>query len=293
HFDLVVQKKTGGEFPVLLTSYYEPVIPASRVRNARFFQPLYQKPESLISVSLTQYKRTFPRWSLWQSETPNRMRGRLTNSNQVVPFYSRRQIDSMGWLQGQAKVIAYVDPVDAFFLQIQGSGALEFRKGKYQTVGYANQNGHDYYAIGRALLDVIPREKMSMAAIRDHLNTMEPKQRYDFMNLNPSYVFFRKLSGRGQTSLGTEVVDGRTLASDPRVYPRGHYSLLQFQPKRLRVSSHKGLVSRFVVHQDTGGAIKGPARADLFWGRGSEAEAIAGEVKNPSRIFVLIPKPSL
>ena len=289
-FDVFVHEQQGEDFQLLLTSYYEPVIKASTVRNDKYFQPLYENPESLIAVSLRSYEKTFPGWSLWQVETPSRMRGRLNADNQVVPFYSREQIDKRGLLSGQAKVIGYVEPIDAFFLQIQGSGALEFEDGRVQTVGYANQNGHDYYAIGRALLDVIPKHKMSMGAIRDYLEGLDPKQQYEFMNLNPSYVFFRKLKGRGQTSMGTEVVDGRTLASDPKVFPRGHLSLLQFQAKGLGAISQSGTVSRFVVHQDTGGAIKGPLRADLFWGRGREAEATAGKVKNWGRVYVLIPK---
>ncbi|NQZ00823.1 MAG: MltA domain-containing protein [Bdellovibrionales bacterium] len=290
-FEVVARAEQGAEYRALLTSYYEPVIQASKFRNERFFQPLYEKPDSLVSVSLKSYERVFPRWSLWQVPAPNRMRGRLTDGNTVVPFYSRKQIDTQGLLTGQAKVIGYVDPVDAFFLQIQGSGSLRFGADKMQTVSYANQNGHDYFAIGRALLNVIPREKMSMAAIREALMAMEPRQRYEFMNLNPSYVFFRKLKGRGQTSLGTEVVDGRTLASDPKSYPRGHFSLLQFRVKGLGLKI-KDVASQVVVHQDTGGAIKGALRADLFWGRGAEAESIAGKVKNPARIFVLVPKPA-
>jgi membrane-bound lytic murein transglycosylase A len=295
---------------VFITSYFEPVIEGSKKRNGRFTQPLYAPPDDMVLVDLSSFVTVRPSLGalqenvLEQRSRQNFLRGRLTRSAtpgrppQVVPYLDRAAITA-GVATKDAripsKILAWVDPIDAFFLEIQGSGVVRMSDGKEMKVGYAAQNGHPYVAIGRHLLDKIPKEKMSMQAIEAHLRSLSPEEAQKVMNLNPSFVFFQELPNAGLAYLGTEVVSGRTIATDHGYFPKGVLAFLEFErpvfsslqdesPREWKRSS------RFVLDQDTGGAIRGPHRVDLFWGRGAEAKQAAGVMRNRGRLVYFVPK---
>lgn len=304
HFDAyeVYGGKQWGE--VLVTSYYEPVIDGALKSTERFTQAIYQTPKDLVEVDVTSFEKVRPELAklrelpFEQRSAQNVLRGRLISEGvrqRVVAMPDRREIDR-GSVKVQSQPLAYVDPIDAFFLEIQGSGVIRLKNGRELKVGYAAQNGHPYVPIGRFLLERIPKEKMSIQAIEDHLRSLPEAEAKTLMEQNPSYVFFRKLETAGQTFFGTEVIAGRTIATDQSLFPKGSLAFLEFEKPQFASSSDKeptswGPSSRFVVDHDTGGAIRGPHRVDLFWGRGGEAKRHAGVMKNPGRLIYFVPRP--
>lgn len=290
---------------VFITSYFSPVLSASRTRTPQHTQPLYGIPDDLVRLRIDRFVERFERFSFLEDDKIARGRlqtlyGRVASgghgrTSELVPYYSRSEIDSGGRLRGKRLEIAWVDPVDAFFLQIQGSGKIRFADGEERIVGYAAQNGHDYVAIGKFLFEWIPKEKMSLWAIENHLRSLSYAERMNILYKNPSYIFFRGLPGKPETSFGTEVVDGRTIATDKAFFPRGALAFMEFErpvfetPSSVEPSQWEP-VSRFVVNHDSGGAIKGARRVDLFWGEGKDASRHAGVMKNWGKFFYLVPK---
>jgi membrane-bound lytic murein transglycosylase A len=286
---------------VFITSYYEPVIPGSRKHTERFSHPIYAAPKDMVLVDLQSFSKAKPSLlqgrPLEQRSSENILRGRLTTdkdgSQRVVAYPSRSEIYS-GAIKNQ-KILAWADPIDVFFLEIQGSGLVHFEDGKDIKVGYASQNGYPYFPIGKSLLDVIPREKMSMQAIEAYLRSLPPAKAQKIMENNQSYVFFRELETAGVTFVGAEVVPGRTIATDQMYFPKGALAYLEFEKPVFTSPSATEpkewqKTSRFVFDQDTGGAIRGPARVDLFWGRGPVARQSAGVIKNKGRLVYFVPK---
>ena len=203
-----------------------------------------------------------------------------------MPFHDRAAIDA-GALDGDNLAVVWVDdPVDAFFLHIQGSGRIALADGSELRVGYAAQNGHAYTAVGLILIDdgEVTREAMSMQAIRTWL-AANPDRARDLMNRNRSYVFFAVLDGDGPLgSEGVALTPGRSLAVDRRFLPMSvplwlDSTLPGEQPLR-----------RLMIAQDTGGAIRGPVRGDVFWGYGEDAADIAGRMKSRGRYYLLLPR---
>ncbi|HSG31277.1 MAG TPA: MltA domain-containing protein [Thermodesulfobacteriota bacterium] len=304
----VYGKEKWGE--VLITSYYEPVLDGSTVKSGGFTQPLYSVPDDFVTIHMGKFVDTFDKLSPIKDEVLDShnnikvLRGRVSQpyveggSQNVVPYYTRKEIDSEGKLSGRGLELAWVDPIDAFFLHVQGSGTVLFDDGTKLRLGYASKNGYPFYAIGKHLLDTIPKEKMSMQSIEQYLRSLPESEMRDILNLNKSYVFFRELETRPITSFGTEVVDGRTIATDKRFFPMGTLAFLQFEkpvfdgPESRHPSGWKK-ASRFVLDHDTGGAIKGTHRVDLFWGSGKEAGQSAGVMKQWGKLFYLVPKDSL
>lgn len=299
----VYGRENWGE--IFMTSYFEPVIAGSRKPSAKFSQPLYGVPKDLVVVDMAAFAATFPSLNspsnTEQKSKQSVLRGRLVPTARtgeparIVPFYDRKQIDSDNALKTQNLELAWVDPVDSFFLQIQGSGVVTLDDGSELRVGYAAQNGHPYVAIGAHLLNVIPKEKMSMRALEAHLRSLPRAEMQKILELNPSYVFFQQLPGAGQTFLGTEVVPGRTIATDHTYFPKGTLAFLQYDRPVFATNTDVDPVewkksSRFVLDQDTGGAIRGPGRLDLFWGRGDAAKQAAGVIKNTGRLYYFVPK---
>lgn len=294
---------------VFITSYFEPVIDGSRYPTERFSEPLYGIPKDMVAIDLGSFEAVRPSLSALrdkkfeQRSVSNVLRGRLLPSPEpglpprVTVFPDRSQITA-GVLNGQAIELVWVDPIDAFFLEIQGSGVVRVEDGSELKVGYAAQNGHPYVAIGKFLLDKIPLEKMSMQAIEAYLRSLPRDEAQRIMNLNPSYVFFRPLPNAGISFLGTEVRPGRTIATDRSLFPKGALAFLEFE-KPVYTSAVATTpaqwvhASRFVLDQDTGGAIRGPGRVDLFWGRGAEAKRAAGVMRNKGRLFYFVPRPGL
>lgn len=300
----VYGKDEWGE--VLITSYFHPVIPGSRTQTSRYSQPLYSVPHDLVNIHLDEFVKGVETLSpirdqvLEQTSQLGVLRGRLVPSESgdaptVLPYYTREEIESKQVLKEQSVELAWVDPIDAFFLHVQGSGTVRLEDGEELRLGYASKNGYPFVAISKYLLDVIPGGKMSMQAIDGYLRRLPEGEMRKILNKNPSYIFFRELNGKPVTSLGTEVVDGRTMATDPRFFPKGALAYMKF-PKP--VFADENLIepigwkptSRFVLDQDTGSAIRGPHRVDLYWGSGKEAGRYAGVMKEMGRLYYLVPK---
>ena len=293
---------------IFMTSYFEPIISGALKKTKKYTQPLYGLPEDMVFVKVYDFAERFPQLlarpeALASQKFREGLRGRVVKSTepslpQVVPYYPRAGIDSTEMpLKKTSKIIAWVDPVDAFFLHIQGSGRVQIEGAKAREirVAYAGQNGHDYAAIGQFLFDLIPKEKMSLQKIESHLRSLPPDQMQELMNKNPSYVFFTSTDKKAVTYFGNEAQAGRTIATDAKYFPKGALALLEFDhPVFASATSEEPSefkkVSRFVFDQDTGGAIKGPGRVDLLWGSGPEAKQHSGVIKNRGRLYYLFPK---
>lgn len=267
------------------TGYYEPVIPGSLVGGDRYRAPLYAVPDDLLVIDLGPWTEA----GLLPDDLDNkRLRGRLSG-RRVVPYDDRESIYYGRSLESRAEVLAWVgDHVDLAFLQIQGSGLIRLDDGRLLRVNYAEQNGHPYRAVGRILLDRIPREEMSLQSIRAYLRD-HPGEVPAILNYNPSYTFFRIVPEGPLGSIGRPLTAGRSVAMDARVSPPG--GIVYFQTfYRPAGDEEEGPVEvgRFGVVQDRGGAIRGHGRADIFWGSGEEAERIAGPMRNEGRLFLIV-----
>ena len=286
-FNLYRASGRAGNKKVLFTGYFEPVFEARLAPDETFRNPIYRRPGDLVKIDL----------SLFSEELRGRSIVARIEGSKVVPYYSRKQIAVEKALEGRGLEIAWLkDPVDVAFLQIQGSGRLELEGGKSMSVGYAERNGHPYRALGRYLVEqgFMKMEEVSMQSIRECL-ARHPEIVDDTLNYNPSYIFFRNLGDRSALgNLNVPVTPERTVALDYRLFPPG--ALAFIKSKKPRVNEQGEITgwedfSRFVVNQDTGGAIRGAGRADLFWGSGAYAELAAGHMKHEGELYVLIKKP--
>lgn len=262
----------------LFTGYYEPELNGARARTGRYAVPLYVRPQDLVMVDLGLFRDHLK---------GERIAGRVKNGR-LYPYEDRASIED-GALAGKGLELVWVDdPIGAFFLHIQGSGRIRFEDGSVMRVGYAGQNGHSYYAIGRELIKrgVLTRDTVSLEAIRGWLQT-HPDEAAELMNLNPSYVFFQEL--KTQQPLGGEGVPltpGRSLAVDSSKVPYGIPVYLMADAP----TDDGEKLQRLMVAQDTGGAIRGAVRGDVFFGYGDEAEYAAGHMKSKGRYWLLLPK---
>jgi membrane-bound lytic murein transglycosylase A len=274
------------EGEVLFTGYYEPHLHGRLQPDDEFRFPIYALPEDLIKIDLSTFNEKYAGESIV---------GRYTGET-VVPYYDRREIDEQNALADKAQPLAWIkDPVDVFFLQIQGSGKIFLDTGEVINVHYNGSNGRPYRSIGKLLIDEqkIPQEEMSMQKIRSYLHE-HPEEMAPVLNHNPSYVFF-KLEPEGPLGyLNVLLTPGRSVALDRRIFPPA--ALVFVQTKKPVVDSAGQIdswadCSRFALNQDTGGAIRGPGRADLFWGSGPYAEIAAGHMAHAGKLFFLILKP--
>lgn len=268
-----VQVGAGSAF---VTGYYEPEIAGSRTMRPGFDVPVYRRPSDLVEVDLGQFSDDLK---------GKKVRGRVDGGN-LVPYYDRAAIES-GALAGQGLEIAYVvDAAEFFFLQVQGSGRLRLPDGGVMRIGYDTQNGRGYVGIGKLLLDrgELQRGQASMQGILDYLRA-DPVRGAAVMNENPSWVFFRELTGPGPLgALGVPVTGRASVAADPKYVPLGapvFLSLDRAEPNGLWIA------------QDTGGAIKGANRFDSFWGAGDEGRAIAGGMAARGSALLLLPRTSI
>lgn len=287
---------------VFSTGYYDPVIPGSRKRTSTFTQPLYKSPPDLVSIDLVAYAETFPeneqlqKIRTEQKTLKPQWRGRyIADEKKVVPYHPRATMNEA--LAGKKLELAWVDPVDASFLQIQGSGVVEFSKTDRIRVGYDSQNGHKYEALGKFLFHVIPKEQMSMQRIRQYLNSLPSAEKEEILQKNPSFVFFQELKGLSLTFSGAEVTAQRTIASDQFLFPKGTLNFLQielpvFPDETAFEPSQWESKPRWVFDQDTGGAIRGGGRIDLYMGQGPGPERLAGVMKRTGSMWVVAPKQS-
>ncbi len=284
-FDVYRATGSGLKGTVLFTGYYEPVLKASLTETPEYRYPIYRAPQDLLIVNLERFRDRY---------RGERLVGRI-DKGEVVPYYSREEIDGEGALKGRGLEIAWFsDPVDIFFLHIQGSGKICPVGGRCFQVSYALSNGRPYRSIGKYLMDrgkILPGN-LSAQAIRQYLRE-NPEEQREILYYNESYVFFRMVKEGPVGSLDVPVTAGRSIATDQTVFPKG---ALAFIRTRKPLVDPEGRIlawvsfSRFVLNQDTGGAIAGPARVDLFCGTGDEAGAVAGYMKEEGDLYFLVKK---
>ncbi|HTT98225.1 MAG TPA: murein transglycosylase A [Rhizomicrobium sp.] len=263
----------------LFTGYYEPQLHGSRTKHDRYQAPVYGLPDDLLNVDLGAFRDTLK---------GERIAGRLVDHT-LVPYATRAEIDAKG-LASSHTLFYGDDPVAVFFLHIQGSGRVVFDDGTSARVAYAGQNGHPYTAVGKTLITMgaLKRENVSMQSIAAWLHT-HPSQARAVMESDASYIFFKETPLGDPTlgSPGTESVPltpDASVAVDNKVHPLGVPLFIS-----TTTPDGKPLHGLFVA-QDTGGAIKGSVRADIFFGFGHRAESLAGEMKQRGAMFVLLPK---
>ncbi len=272
---------------VLFTGYYEPMLSGRTHRNETYRYPVYARPEDHTTIDLSLFHADFK---------GRKIVGRYTNQR-VIPYYDRRKIDQSAALKGKAPVLAWVkDEVGLFFLQIQGSGKIFLENGSVINVHYHTANGHPYRSIGKLLIDKgkIPREEMSMQRIRSYLHD-HPDEVEAILHYNPSYVFFKIEKSGPLGYLSVKLTPGRSIALDRRIFPP---AALCFIKTKIPFVDGTGKISswndgnRFTLNQDTGGAIRGAGRADLFWGNGAYAEIAAGHMQHRGDLYFLVLKPT-
>lgn len=263
----------------LVTGYYEPLLHGARTRGGAFQTPLYKVPDDLITVDLA---------SVYPTLKGMRLRGRLVGKT-VVPYGSRAEIERA---RIPGKELLWVDdPVEAFFLEVQGSGRVELDDGSTVRVAYADQNGYPYKAIGRWLIDQgeLASSQASAQGIKAWI-VAHPERKQELLNVNPSYVFFREErlpdpSVGPKGALGVALTPGRSVAIDASLLPLGAPLFLSTTEPNSDVP-----LQRLMMGQDTGGAIKGAVRADFFFGFGAQAAENAGRMKQRGQVWALLPK---
>ena len=260
-----------GQAPAFITGYFEPQIAGSRTRMPGYDVPVYRRPPDLVDADAAAI-----------AAGATIKRGRMENGV-LVPYYERSEIEE-GALAGRGLEIAWAaDPIEFFFLQIQGSGRLLQPDGSVIRIGYAAQNGREYVGIGKLMKDrgLLGPGQTSMQGIVAWLRA-HPEEGRAIMRENKSYIFFQELTGPGPLgSLGLPVTGRATVAADPKFVPLGAPVLL---------SVDRPEATGLWVAQDTGGAIKGANRFDTFWGAGTEAATIAGGMTARGKAYLLLPK---
>jgi len=276
-------EQSGGE--VLFTGYYQPVIEGSLEESPVYRYPIYGRPADLLDADVGSFGPELQR---------ERIMGRV-EGRRFVPYFSRHEIDELGWLKGKGIEIAWAkDPVDLFFLHIQGSGLLRLQDGRLLQLNYAASNGRRYTSIGKVLLDQkrIREEEISMQSLRRYLRD-HPEEQDQIFSENQRYIFFRVVEEGPVGSLGVPLTAGRSIATDKRLFPKAALAFIVTQGPLLDSSGK--LVgwepfSRFVLNQDTGSAIRGRERVDLYFGTGPEAAAAAGYMKSTGKLYFLMKK---
>ncbi len=279
YFNVYTATNLDGSDTGMITGYYQPILKGSKVKTAQYKVPLYTTPKDLITVDLSE---------VYPELKSKRLRGKLAG-NKLVPYLSRAEIDGQDSPLAGNEIVWVEDPVEAFFLEIQGSGIIHFDNGDIMQIGYADQNGYPFKAIGSTLIQKkeITMAEASMEGIKNWARKNISKLR-EFLNINASYVFFRKLPNDlpGPIgALGVSIEAERSVAIDPKFIPLGAPIFLSTtQPNTTDP------LERLMVAQDTGGAIRGGVRADFYWGSGDEAGRKAGNMKQQGKIWTLLPK---
>jgi len=284
-FEVVQSPGRDERGEVLFTGYYEIELEGSLVPSAAFPYPVYKRPPDLVDVATTPPHTGGERRNVW------------ANQGLGAPYYTRREIDGEGKLRGRGLELLWLrNPVDGFFLHVQGSGQIRLPNGQVQRVHYAASNGHPYYSIGRVLLEEgsVPRAAMSLQGLRRYFHDY-PQETARVLYRNPRYIFFRPVAQGPQGNLGVLLVPGRSIATDQRLFAPGGLAFVQLQQP---VFNARGEITtwrpaaRFVFNHDTGNAITGPGRIDLFWGHGPKAEMAAGHMQHTGRLFFLLKRQS-
>lgn len=273
--------QSGNEREGLFTGYYEASLSGSPVRTGVYQTPLRARPKDLVMVNLGEFIPDLK---------GQRIAGRVKDG-QLKPYQDRKQIETGNLPKGMDVPLYWVDSaVDAFFLQVQGSGIVTLPDGSAQRVGYDGQNGYPYTAIGKELIarGALTKDNVSMQSIREWL-AANSKDAAEVMRTNRSYVFFKKLDGTGPVGgEGVVLTPEVSIAVDRSVWPYGVPMYVDIEHPQ----EGNPKIRRLMVAQDTGGAIKGIIRGDFFWGYGAQAAAHAGPMKSSGKLWVLLPKSS-
>jgi len=286
----IVYEAAGNEDgDVLFTGYFEPTYEGRLKKSTAYSYPVYSRPDDLLEIDLSAFSDRFKGYK--------RLKARINDSTKrIVPYYSREQINAAKNFHIRSEPIVWLKSrVDRFFLEIQGSGRIVLDQGEMMRVHYASSNGNAYRSIGRYLIrkNEILKENMSMQAIRAWLE-LHPQRLDEVLHHNESFVFFQAEDGGPYGSLGVEVTALRSIATDAKLFPKGALCFMQTQlPDTININPLKEWekASFFVLNQDTGGAIKGPARADLFCGNSDYAKFTAGHMNQYGKLFFLVLKP--
>ena len=279
YFNIYKAKNEDGSQEGLITGYYQPVLKGSRTKTKKYKIPLYTTPYDLITVDLSE---------VYPDLKYKRLRGRI-EGDKLIPYFTREEIAKKEYpLQGN-ELLWVENPVESFFLEIQGSGLIKFEDGSTTQVGYSNQNGHPYRSMGLALIKKgeLKRNKVSMQSIKSWAKRNKRKLQR-FLNANPSTVFFKELpSGLPGPigSLGVPISSRRSVAVDRKFIPLGAPIFLSTTEPNSDIPLNK-----LMMAQDTGGAINGGVRADFYWGQGKIAGSKAGSMKQSGEIWVMLPK---
>jgi len=260
----------GGVKPILLTGYYEPIFEGQLEPGGGYRYPIYRRPADLIEVAAR---------------------------DDSVPYYSRKEIDCQGVLQGKGYELAWLkDPWERYVLHVQGSGQVRLPDGKIFRVGFAASNGRPYRSIGRYMVEqgFLTEQELSLSRVNEFLR-QHPGRMDEIFNINERYIFFRLIPGKEGPigALGFPLIAGRSVATDKTIFPPGALAyLIAQQPvfdEAGRLRARKTL-RRFVLNQDTGAAMKGPERVDLFCGSGERAGMVAGAMREEGKIYFLLAK---
>jgi membrane-bound lytic murein transglycosylase A len=280
-----------GEDEGFLTGYYEPEIRGSRRPTDEFDVPFYRRPPELLMRAPGTTKVTAPK----RGNADKRTLAGTRKAGRIVPFYDRTAIEE-GALDGRGLEIVWTDdPIDAFFAHIQGSARVRLRDGTLLRINYHAQNGHPYYAVGRALIErgIVPADEMSMDKIRTFIAENEDEGR-KLMRMNRSYIFFREMAELNadeepKGAQGVSLTRDRSIAVDRNLHVYGTPFWIEAELP-LKHANDASEFRRLMVAQDTGGAIVGPARADIYFGAGIEAGSIAGRLRHPGTFYMLVPR---
>ncbi len=286
-FNAFELRDSNGARSAKITGYYEPLLRGSRTRQGPYQTPLYRTPPDLINVDLSK---------LYPELKALRLRGRL-EGNRIVPYYTRAEIETRQLLAGQ-ELLWVDDPIEAFFLQVQGSGRVQLPNGETVRVGYAEQNGYPYQSIGRWLVDrgELRLSEASMQGIKDWV-ARNPHRRNELLHQNPSVVFFREINHVNANagplgSMGVPLTAERSLAVDPRFVAEGSLVFIDTRVPRPGVPAGDTGVAfqRLMIAQDKGSAILGAHRGDVFFGTGAAAGEVAGRMRAEGTMYLVLPK---
>jgi len=279
-FDIYYAPDGGEAGKVVTTGYYKPILQGSLERTERFRYPLYRVPDDLVVIPASKNKG-------------RKVIGRM-EKGRLVPYYSRADIDGKKCLAGKGWEIAWVDdPVELFYLHIQGSGRIILPDGREMSIGFAQSNGRPFKGASACLLEQgkIKPSQASHQKVKHYLRTHPDA--LSALHRNESYIFFRVVDKGPLGALGVTLTSERSVAADLSVFPRGGLAYLKTRKPVFNQAGHLQSwqpFSRFVFIQDTGSAIKGPGRLDLFCGSGDEAERIAGSLKEKGSVYFLVKK---
>jgi len=267
---------------MLVTGYYEPLFKGSLAEKAPYLTPIYARPPELIQQTNPDGKREI---------------GRYDNNHNLTAFWTRKEIETEHHLAGN-ELVYLKDPFDAYLLHVQGSGKIALPDGSIKSVGFAGTNGLTYTSIGKYLVDqkIMKLKDVNIPAIRGYLD-QHPDKRLHLLHQNPRYIFFQWGDNKGpRGSSGEPLTAGRSIAIDPQALPAGTIAYLKSE-KPVLDATHTikkwQPMNRFVFPQDSGSAIKGTGRVDVFWGSGDYAETAANHMKHPGELYFLIKKKSL